>query len=299
MHESHTVLTNELFTAIRAALLGSERIARVYEQEDFETALKGDDSPLTRADRESHEAIVETLEAAGNGTSGGAIPILSEEGQDVPYEERRKWQRFWLVDPLDGTKEFIKRNGEFTVNIALVDGTVPVLGIVAIPVSQRIYLATRGLGTYQTSFQAARAVLSVPGADSLQALLPQATRLPYEADRGEGSVLRVAASRSHMSPETQAFIDAAGAGYDSVELISAGSSLKMCLVAEGGADLYPRLGPTMEWDTAAAHVLVECAGGSVVCHDTGVPLTYNKPDLHNPWFVVRRYGLPESVGAKP
>ncbi len=291
MHESHTVLSSELFTAIRAALLGSERIARVYESEDFETALKGDDSPLTRADRESHDAIAETL--------GDALPLLSEEGRDVTYDERKKWQRFWLVDPLDGTKEFIKRNGEFTVNIALVDGTAPVLGVVAIPVSQRLYLATRGLGTYQTSFQAARAVLAVPGADSLRALLPQATRLPYEADRGEAAVLRVAASRSHMSPETQAFIDAAGAGYDSVELISAGSSLKMCLVAEGGADLYPRLGPTMEWDTAAAHVLVECAGGGVVRHDTGEPLTYNKPDLHNPWFVVRRYGLPDSVGAKP
>jgi 3'(2'), 5'-bisphosphate nucleotidase len=241
------------------ALDAGRRILDVYERE-IAVKEKEDRSPLTEADRVAHELIVERLTALTPG-----IPILSEESAAADYSQRRDWPRFWLVDPLDGTKEFINRNGEFTVNIALIEGNRPVLGVVYVPVLGHIYSACRGLGAFRQKAECK----------------PE----PIKARRYSGAKPVVVASRSHAGPETVAFLGALGE-HDAVSM---GSSLKFCLVATGSADVYPRLGPTMEWDTAAAQCVVEEAGGSVTdVH--GAPLVYNKPDLHNPWFIVSGMG---------
>jgi len=240
-------------TIARAA---GDEILRVYRGE-IEVEMKDDRSPLTAADRASHAVIERGLRG-----HFPEIPVLSEEGRDIPYTERRHWQRFWLVDPLDGTKEFIKRNGEFTVNIALVEDQTPVAGVVYVPVTGRLYLGIRGAGAWcQEEGGVAEAIRVRPSV------------------AGEG--LAVVMSRSHPSPELDAYLR----GVAVAERVSVGSSLKFCVVAEGRADLYPRLGPTMEWDTAAGQAVVEAAGGSVRQLD-GSPLRYNKEELLNPYFVV-------------
>jgi len=234
-------------------------ILDVYENEgthDFKIEHKDDHSPLTEADRRSHELIVARLTALTP-----ELPVLSEESSAVDYAARAGWRRFWLVDPLDGTKEFIKRNGEFTVNIALIDDARPALGVVHVPVRGETYFAARGKGSH------------LQRAD--------ATTGPIHVRRFNGSRPIVVASRSHAGAETEAFLKSLGAH----EAVSMGSSLKLCLVAEGKADVYPRLGPTMEWDTAAAQCVVEEAGGRVTDIQRR-PLAYNKADLHNPWFIV-------------
>jgi 3'(2'), 5'-bisphosphate nucleotidase len=234
-------------------------ILEVYAR-DFEVSLKDDASPLTEADLASHRSIV-----AGLARLTPALPVLSEEAVDeAPFETRRAWRRFWLVDPLDGTKEFVKRNGEFTVNIALIEDGRPVLGVVHAPVLGRSYSARVGEGAWRHAADAPPTHLAV-------ASPPAATR-------------RVVASRSHAGSETAALLDTLRQ-EGPLDVVSRGSSLKFCLVAEGSAELYPRLGPTMEWDTAAAHCVVEQAGGHVV-ELGGEPLRYNKPSLLNPWFVV-------------
>lgn len=231
-------------------------IMEVYARPDFSVELKGDDSPLTQADIAANKVIVEGLKRLTPDT-----PILSEESKQVPYAERRGWTDYWLVDPLDGTKEFIKRNDEFTVNIALVSGGEPVLGVVYAPALERAYYAAEGEGAYRRDGEAAPRLIRAAG---------------YQ-----GGPLRVVASRSHAGPDLQGFLDRIGEH----EVVSMGSSLKLCLVAEGAAHLYPRLGPTMEWDTAAAHAVVKAAGGSVTDLQA-VPLRYNKEDLLNPYFMV-------------
>jgi 3'(2'), 5'-bisphosphate nucleotidase len=241
------------------ALEAGRRILDVYERE-IAVQEKEDRSPLTEADRVAHELIVERLTALTPG-----IPVLSEESVAADYTQRRDWQRFWLVDPLDGTKEFINRNGEFTVNIAFIEGGRPVLGVVYVPVLGQIYSACRGLGAFRQ--------------------LAECKPEPIKTRRYSGGKPVVVASRSHAGPETAAMLAAIGEH----DVVSMGSSLKFCLVATGSADVYPRLGPTMEWDTAAAQCVVEEAGGSVTdLH--GTPLVYNKPDLHNPWFIVSGAG---------
>ena len=225
---------------------------------EFNVELKGDDSPLTCADRASHQVIV-----AGLSAETPDIPILSEEGRDIPYAERGAWPRFWLVDPLDGTKEFIKRNGEFTVNIALVEGGRVVAGVVYVPAQEALYYGCRPDGAWKGAQESAMAPIKVRLADH---------------DYG----LTVVMSRSHPSPELQSFLQE----ITVAEAMPVGSSLKLCVVAEGKADLYPRLGPTMEWDTAAGQAIVEAAGGTVTQLD-GTPLLYNKESLLNPHFVVR------------
>ncbi len=231
------------------------RILDIYER-GFEVEEKPDHSPLTAADSAAHALITERLQELTPG-----VPVLSEESAQVKYGARREWRQFWLVDPLDGTKEFINRNGEFTVNIALIDGHAPVLGVVYVPVTANAYLACAGGGAHKQQGACAR------------------TRIAVRAHPGERPI--VVASRSHAGPETQAFLAAIGPH----DVVSMGSALKFCLVAEGTADVYPRLGPTMEWDTAAAQCVVEQAGGRVLdAH--GRPLTYNKESLRNPWFVV-------------
>jgi len=231
------------------------RIMEIYAT-SFSVAQKDDDSPLTAADTASHNIICERLQSLTPD-----IPILSEESASVPFSERGQWERFWLVDPLDGTKEFIKRNGEFTVNIALIENHEPVLGVVYVPATQICYSAANG-----------SAIRQEPGT-SPQPITTRTTET--------NKPLRIVGSRSHGNASVQAFAERLGEHT----FIAVGSSLKLCLVAEGGADVYPRLGPTWEWDTAAAQCIVEQAGGKVVATD-GSRLHYNKESLLNPHFLV-------------
>lgn len=241
-----------------------DAILEIYQDVDPGVTFKSDDSPLTRADLASHKII-----AASLAELTPEIPLLSEEGASSPYDERRAWRRFWLVDPLDGTKEFIRRNGEFTVNIALIDDGEPVLGIVHVPTLGRTFSGALGLGAWCHEG-------AVSGVET-----GQDERRPIRATGTAGTELQLAASRSHPGPHLAAFLES----LPEHRLLSMGSSLKLCLVAEGRADLYPRLGPTMEWDTAAAHAVVTAAGGRVLDFE-GLPLRYNKEDLHNPFFIV-------------
>ncbi|MBD3309652.1 3'(2'),5'-bisphosphate nucleotidase CysQ, partial [Candidatus Woesearchaeota archaeon] len=224
-----------------------EEILKIYDR-DFSVEQKKDEgfeegtSPLTEADKASNKVIVEGLKELYP-----EIPVLSEEGKDIPYEKRKGWKRFWLVDPLDGTKEFIKRNGEFTVNIALVQGDTPVLGVVYVPVKDTLYYGIQG-----------KDGIKKVGRQDPEELKP-------DQSTDEKGDLTVVASRSHFTPETDKFVKdlrEKNKGKE-VKLVSAGSSVKLCLVAEGKADIYPRLGPTMEWDTAAAHAVVKSAGRNV------------------------------------
>lgn len=264
---------NFLYIAIRAALDAGKRIMDIYDDpaSDFGIERKADNSPLTKADKAAHSLIAAALSAT-------PFPTLSEEGRDIPYAERSAWETLWIVDPLDGTKEFIKRNGEFTVNIALVDKGVPVLGVIYVPVRKELYFAAQSVGAYKL------AGVEYDPQPSMDEMRRRATRLPL-ASGHQGIV--VVASRSHQTEETTAFIDNLRKQGKPVTLISSGSSLKICLVAEGSADIYPRFAPTMEWDTAAGHAIARAAGCDVYHVDQKTPLRYNKEDLHNPWFVVR------------
>ena len=233
-----------------------EKILEIYNTE-FSVQEKDDKSPLTAADMASHKTIV-----AGLQSLSPDIPVLSEESAKIPYQERAGWHTYWLIDPLDGTKEFIKRNGEFTVNIALIHDGVPVLGVVHVPVTGVCYAACEGKG----------AIKATPGEGD------KAIRVRALSD----GPVAVVGSRSHQGDSLKAYLAKLG----DHEIVSMGSSLKICLVAEGKADIYPRLGPTSEWDTAAAQAVVEQAGGSVVTLD-GKPMKYNqKEDILNPYFMV-------------
>lgn len=238
-----------------------EEILKIYHDESrfSHVDMKADDSPLTLADKASHIAIESSLQEMSP-----EIPILSEEGRDISYEERSQWGRFWLVDPLDGTKEFIKRNGEFTVNIALVENGEVVMGCVHVPVTNVTYFAAKGEGAFMKV-----------GNEKAQKIEANSFKM---SDKG----LRLVCSRSHMTPEVEAYVNQ----FDEPETVSMGSSLKLVLVAEGKADIYPRLGPTMEWDTAAAQIIVEEAGGKVVESESKEVMHYNKENLLNPYFLV-------------
>jgi 3'(2'), 5'-bisphosphate nucleotidase len=237
----------------RLAREAGAAVMAIYRSGDVEVRNKQDDTPLTAADLASHDIILAGL------AKMSPWPILSEESAAIAYDDRKSWRRYWLVDPLDGTKEFLGRTGEFTVNIALIEDGFPVLGVVYAPAIDRLYRAARGCGAFREMDGAARIGVS----------------------HYESGMLRVVASRSHRGEKLDAFL----AGISEHECVSMGSSLKFCLVAEGSADLYPRLGPTMEWDTAAAQCIVEEAGGMV--EDlAGNRLQYNKPVLLNPEFMV-------------
>ena len=264
-------LKQYLLIAVRASMMAASAIMDVYSRADFNVDKKSDDSPLTDADRKAHQIIVDALEPT-------PIPILSEEGRHIPYGERKEWARLWIVDPLDGTKEFIKRNGEFTVNIALIGEGNPVFGVIYAPVLKRLYFGGRDLGAYGCT----REMEELP--DDLGELIKQCEKLPLTVSR---SAYVIMGSRSHATPELEAFVEKKRREVDSVEFISAGSSLKICRVAEGAADIYPRLGPTMEWDTAAGQGIAEGAGRSVTVWETHEPLMYNRENLLNPWFVVQ------------
>ncbi len=269
-------MRNEMLScAIRAALLAGESILKVYNgpEKDFGIERKTDNSPLTIADKRAHECIMNELVPT-------SIPILSEEGRHTDYSIRKEWKSLWIADPLDGTKEFIKRNGEFTVNIALVENGIPVTGVVYIPVTRTLYFAEESIGAYKITGIDHRSA-----GRSADDLMEQADRLPLEQADTKGFV--VVASRSHLSPETEEYIRRLEREYGNVHIISCGSSLKICRVAEGAADVYPRFAPTMEWDTAAGHAIARAAGKDIYETDERTPLHYNKENLLNPWFIVR------------
>lgn len=264
-----------LFVAIDAALKAGERILTIYNDpaSDFQIERKADNSPLTIADRTAHETIVRILNQT-------PYPILSEEGKHMDYSVRNHWETLWIVDPLDGTKEFIKRNGEFTVNIALVNQGIPVMGVIYLPVKQELYFAADSLGAFKMS-----GIVELKEDDTLEKLMTASVRLPH-TDAKDGFV--VVASRSHLTPETEEYITEMKQIHKQVELISSGSSIKICLVAEGKADVYPRFAPTMEWDTAAGHAIARAAGMEIYQAGKEEPLCYNKADLLNPWFIVEK-----------
>ena len=257
MNTENEELAGLLEPVAALALKAGNEILAVYNSEEFSIQEKDDKSPLTAADLASHHAIVDGLTALT-----ADIPVLSEESASLPFSERSSWQRYWLVDPLDGTREFIKRNGEFTVNIALIDAGVPVLSVVHVPVSGVSYLACKGQGAFKQE----------PGGE----------RQPITVRKLADGPLMVVGSRSHRGDSLISFLEKLGEH----DMVGMGSSLKLCLVAEGAADIYPRLGPTSEWDTAAAQCVVEQAGGFVT--DTEMkPLRYNTKDsLLNPFFLV-------------
>lgn len=265
--------SNYLYVAIRAAIDAGNAIMNIYTDpaSDFEIERKADNSPLTKADKAAHKLIVNALSVT-------SFPILSEEGMDIPYAERSSWETFWMVDPLDGTKEFIKKNGEFTVNIALINNGTPVLGVIYVPVRKELYYSADSLGAYKI------ANIDCVHQPSMDEIKRSSTRLPVSMGH-QGIV--VVASRSHQSQDTTDFIENLRKQGQPVTLISSGSSLKICLVAEGSADIYPRFAPTMEWDTAAGHAIAKGAGCDVFHIDGRTPLKYNKNDLHNPWFIVK------------
>jgi 3'(2'), 5'-bisphosphate nucleotidase len=253
----------EIDDIIAIARNAGDAIMEIYTK-DFSVEYKEDQSPLTEADQKANEIIVEGLSALNPN-----IPILSEEGRDIPYEERKNWEYFWMVDPLDGTKEFIKKNGEFTVNIALIHNGIPVLGVVYAPALDEMYWAKKGDSAYKNG-----------------------QKLPLYTNLDTSKLLRVVASKSHLSPETQEYIDQLAKTTETIECISKGSSLKLCMIAEGGADIYPRLAPTMEWDTAAADAIVRESGKMAYQLENNRPMLYNKQNLLNPYFVVKGIVLP-------
>jgi 3'(2'), 5'-bisphosphate nucleotidase len=272
-----------LMTAARASVLAGLATLEVYRSE-MEVEYKADLSPLTLADRRSHDIIAGRLQTTG-------IPILSEEGRSIPHTQRSGWRRLWIVDPLDGTKEFVKRLGEFTINIALVEDRRPTLGAIFVPVKNVLYFGRLEDGSFRLDSAELIAALAsssehADARSALERLRTHSRKLPV--DREAHAAFVIVGSRSHATPELHAYVDQERRERGEVQFISAGSSLKYCLVAEGRADVYPRLGPTMEWDTAAGQVIAEAAGARVARHDTGQPLMYNKEDLLNPWHVVTR-----------
>ncbi|WP_319521641.1 3'(2'),5'-bisphosphate nucleotidase CysQ [uncultured Desulfosarcina sp.] len=277
MEEQSTLL----MACMKSALAAGRAILEVYDAPDMQVEKKSDDSPLTLADRRAHDIIMK-----GIGNLG--IPVLSEEGRNIPFEERSQWPRMWVVDPLDGTKEFIKRNGEFTVNIALVEKGVPTLGVVFVPVADCLYFADLEQGAFTIDCCRAAGIDEdrIVAIDGLGSLIEKAARLPVAREKGRP--FTIMGSRSHATPELEAYVEEMRRTHGEVNFISAGSSLKICRVAEGAADIYPRLGPTMEWDTAAGQAVAVASGAQVVRHDDGTPLAYNKKDLLNPWFIVER-----------
>ena len=266
------MMENLLNIALEAAIGAGIKIMEVYHGKDFEIESKHDNSPLTRADKVANAVINNHLERTG-------IPIISEENKLLGYDERKDWTRCWIVDPLDGTKEFIKRNGEFTVNIALVENGKPILGIIYTPVNRELYYAL------------------VPRQKAYKVLLDTDHSFPEQVlgqkgmlgrPKKKSSRLRIVGSRSHMNQETMEYLKELKKSHNSIDVVPKGSSLKFCLIAEGKADIYPRFAPTMEWDTAAGHAICNALYIKVLnVKKNGAELTYNKPDFRNDYFIVK------------
>jgi 3'(2'), 5'-bisphosphate nucleotidase len=262
-------MKNLLNTAITAALKAGKAILEIYHSGEFHVELKGDNSPLTKADTASHNVIMSYLKATD-------IPVLSEEGRDISYQERKGWKQLWIVDPIDGTKEFIKRNGEFTVNIALIEDQKPLIGVIFVPVTGELYFSSKELGAFKVA-------VNLEDFD-LEAILSKGNKLPLQT---EDKTFTVVASRSHMSAETESYVQEMRDIHREVKLISKGSSLKLCMVAEGVANCYPRFAPTMEWDTAAGQAICEHAVFKVIDWITKENMLYNRKELLNNWFLVK------------
>lgn len=260
-----------LQTIIQAALLAGKEIMNVYLNEDFEVDFKSDDSPLTKADLRSHQIIMEHLKNTN-------IPILSEEGKSIPFAQRKDWPQLWIVDPLDGTKEFIKRNGEFTVNIALVENQIPVMGVIYAPALRTLYYGAAG-----KAFRIEDVTM-----ENYVEKQKSAKRLPLQRSSSQKPKFTVVASKSHLSKETETYIRELEDKQGEVDIISKGSSLKFCMVAEGTANEYPRFAPTMEWDTAAGQSICTSSGCDVIDLKTSKTMTYNRQNLLNNWFIARR-----------
>ncbi len=261
-------MVNLIYTAINASIEAGKKIVEIYNTGDFEVEIKSDNSPLTLADKASHEIIKNILSKTG-------IPVISEEGKPLEFEHRKLMNRYWLVDPLDGTKEFISKNGEFTVNIALINYGNPIIGVVYVPVTGELYFANINSSFKKIVFNSEEI--------NPNAVSENATLLPLNTSNDEFIVV---GSRSHMNKETEEYIDKLDKQGKPLKMITKGSSLKLCIVAEGNADIYPRLGPTMEWDTAAGHAIARSAGRKVTVYPSGEPLKYSKESLINPWFIV-------------
>lgn len=269
-----------LSLSLRAAVEAGKAVLDVYHS-DFAVDHKEDNSPLTLADRRAHDIITNCLAVTD-------IPVLSEEGRDIPFQERREWKRLWIIDPLDGTKEFVKRNGEFTINIALIDNCEPVMGVIFVPVKSVLYFGARGLGAYVLEDHDVITAIGAGDVQDIDAVLASAVALPRAT--APRAAIKIVGSRSHLTDEVKAFVEKMREKHGEVEFASAGSSLKICLVAAGEADIYPRLGPTMEWDIAAGQAIAENAGARFYCHGTNQPMVYNRENLKNPWFVVESPG---------
>lgn len=264
-------INNNLKTAIQASLKAGEVIMEVYNSV-IEVEYKDDKSPLTEADKKANDIINSFLIPTGTA-------IISEENKQTDYSVRKDWNECWVVDPVDGTKEFIKRNGEFTVNIALVKDSKPILGVIYVPAVKTLYFAN------VTSKEGYKSILQSHNT-SIEEVLQNAIVL--KPKEGNSNPVEVVGSRSHMSQETLDFMDSIKNEGKEVEVVSKGSSLKFCLVAEGNADIYPRFAPTMEWDTAAGQAICNAVGVEVISKETDKPLLYNKENLLNPWFLVSK-----------
>ena len=263
-----TTMKSYLSIAIEAALAAGTEILKIYES-DFKVEVKQDDSPLTIADKNANDIIISFLKSTD-------IPIISEEIKELDYSERRDWTQCWIVDPLDGTKEFIKRNGEFTVNIALVKNGVPVLGVIYVPVTKTLYF------TDQDSQSSKKIILNSENT-SIEEIFDNAESI---SPSSESDIIKIVGSRSHLNEDTEKFI-ADIKKKNQVEMVSRGSSLKFCLVAEGLAHIYPRFAPTMEWDTAAGDAICRAVGLEVIDQSTKKPMVYNRENLLNNYFLVR------------
>jgi len=254
---------DNLMHAIKAAIKAGEIILSHY-QKNYDITIKSDYSPVTIADQQSQAIIIQILKESN-------LPIISEELENKDYNARKNWNLCWIVDPLDGTKEFINKNGEFTVNIALIENQEPVIGVIYSPVSGDLYFATKELGSYK-----AKVHNHLIDEKSVELLPISITKHP----------LKIAISRSHTNEQTQAFINALKIEHPELETIVAGSSIKMCKVAEGIAHLYPRFGRTMEWDTAAGHAILKYAKANIFDINTLQEIKYNKENLENPYFIA-------------
>lgn len=267
-------MNENLKLAIQASIEAGEAIMDIYQQ-DFNVEYKSDDSPLTIADQKSNEVIMNYLQTT-------PIPIISEENKQLDYSERKAWKQCWIVDPLDGTKEFIKKNGEFTVNIALIENQQVQLGVIYVPATKHLYFA-------DVHQNLAKEIVLQNSDASVEEILNQSTSLKLQDSQ---TSLRIVGSRSHMNEDTTNFIASVEEKTDKkVEIVSKGSSLKFCLVASGQADIYPRFAPTMEWDTAAGQAICKAVGLQVIDQNTGQEMLYNRENLLNNYFMVSRLNL--------
>lgn len=266
-----------LHNAIKAAIRAGERIAEIYLH-PFEVEYKSDATPVTIADKEANTIIEDFLQITN-------IPVLGEEGEHFHYDKRKYWKQIWIVDPLDGTKEFVNRNGEFTVNIALAEEGEPVIGVIYMPVFKDLYFAAKGFGSFKLDKHTFIEHQSLIYTYSLEKIISLSKQLPFQSLPKNFTLV---ASRSHPNHDTKHFIQKRKEEQSGLQLIYTGSSIKMCWIAEGKAHEYPRYGRTMEWDTCAGHCILKYAGGEIISLEDQLPLRYNKENIENPSFLAFR-----------